>query len=133
VSPLPYGAARGVSPTQRYHQVDLASRIEGSTPHALVAMLYTELQGALAVMQRAADTGDVVRCRQQHERASGILHTLEASLDRAHGGALSDSLAGIYRQMRRRLLAGRGGDSAAIVEVAAGVDSLAEAWAAIAA
>lgn len=130
---MPYGAAHGRSPAQRYQQIDLASRIEGSTPHALVVMLYGELSVALAVMRRAADASDTGRCREQHERASSILHTLEAGLDRAHGGALADSLAGIYRQMRRRLLVGRGGDVAAIAEVAAGVVSLAEAWAAISA
>jgi flagellar secretion chaperone FliS len=120
-----------VSPAHRYHQIDLASRIEGATPHALVAMLYSELAVALAVMRRAAAASDPARQREQHERASSILHTLEASLDRAHGGALADTLAVIYRQMRWRLLAGRGGDLAAIDEVLAGVASLDTAWASI--
>jgi flagellar secretion chaperone FliS len=127
-----YGGQR-LSPAHRYQQIDLASRIEGATPHSLVAMLYTELSVALAVMRRAAAASDPARQREQHERASSILHTLEASLDRAHGGALADTLAAIYRQMRRRLLAGRGGDLAAIDEVVAGVESLATAWARIAA
>jgi len=41
------------------------------------------------------------------------------------------SLAGIYRQMRRRLLAARSGDVDATKEVRDGVASLAEAWARI--
>jgi flagellar biosynthetic protein FliS len=79
-------------------------------------------------MARAAETDDVNRRLQQHERASTILHTLEAGLDRVKGGDLATSLAGIYRQMRRRLLAARSGDMAAIREVRDGVGSLAEAW-----
>jgi flagellar secretion chaperone FliS len=124
--------SRHRSPASRYQQIDLASRIESATPHSLVTMLYTELCIALAVMRRAAAAGDQARQREQHERASSILHTLEASLDRAQGGALADTLAGIYRQMRRRLLAGRSGDMAAIDEVVAGIESLATAWARIA-
>lgn len=122
-----------ISPAHQYQQIDLASRIESATPHSLVTLLYTELAAALAIMRRAAAAGDTARRRDQHERASSILHTLEASLDRAHGGDLADTLAGIYRQMRRRLLAGRAGDLAAIDEVVAGVESLAGAWARIAA
>jgi flagellar protein FliS len=120
--------AHSRSPTVRYQQVDLVSRIEGSTPHALVAMLYGELSVALDVMVRAAEAGDVNRRLQQHERASSILHTLEAGLDRVKGGDLATSLSGIYRQMRRRLLAARSGDIAAMVEVRDGVGSLAAAW-----
>lgn len=119
---------RSRSPTSLYQQVDLVSRVEGSTPHALVSMLYSELSVALDVMARAAETGDVNRRLQQHERASTILHTLEAGLDRVKGGDLAMSLAGIYRQMRRRLLVARNGDIAAVREVRDGVGSLAEAW-----
>jgi flagellar protein FliS len=121
-------SSRSRSPTSRYQQVDLVSRVEGSTPHALVSLLYAELSVALDVMARAAETDDVNRRLQQHERASTILHTLEAGLDRVKGGDLAMSLAEIYRQMRRRLLAARSGDMAAIREVRDGVGSLAEAW-----
>ena len=128
MSSVPNLSLRSRSPTLRYQQVDLVSRIEGSTPHALVSMLYSELSVALDVMQRAAESEDVTRRLQQHERASSILHTLEASLDRVKGGDLAMTLAGIYRQMRRRLLAARSGDVVAIKEVRDGVASLAEAW-----
>jgi flagellar secretion chaperone FliS len=114
--------------TAQYRDIDLASRIEAATPHALVAVLYEELAAALDVLVRATEAGDAARRLQQHERASSILHRLEGGLDRAGGGALAASLAGIYRQMRHRLLAARGGDKAAASEVKAGVESLAEAW-----
>ena len=131
MSLVPSLSLRSRSPTSRYQQVDLASRIEGSTPHALVCMLYSELSAGLDVMVRAAENGDVTRRLQQHERASSILHTLEAGLDLVKGGELAMSLAGIYRQMRRRLLAARSGDVDATKEVRDGVASLAEAWARI--
>ncbi len=131
MSSAPSLSVRSRSPTLRYLQVDLASRIEGSTPHALVSMLYSELSASLDVMVRAAGNENVTRRLQQYERASSILHTLEASLDQAKGGELAMSLAGIYRQMRRRLLAGRSGDVDAIKEVRDGVASLADAWARI--
>ena len=121
------------SPASRYRQIDLATRIDGATPHALVAMLYAELGVALEVMARGAATQDHSRRTRQHERATSILHLLDANLDRQSGGNLADSLSGIYRQMLRRLGAGRNGDIDAIVEVRAGVASLADAWARIAA
>ncbi len=128
MSSLAHLGGRNRSPASRYQQIDLVSRVEGSTPHALVSMLYGELTVALDVMARAIEAGDANRRMQQHERASSILHTLEAGLDRVKGGELAMSLSGIYRQMRRRLLAARGGDLAAIREVQDGVSSLAEAW-----
>lgn len=124
-------AALGRSFAHRYQQIDLASRVESSTPHALVTMLYLELNIALTVMLRAAEAEDVKRRLAYHERASSILCTLEASLDRVRGGDLAMTLSGIYRQMRRRLLAGRSGDLEAIVEVKEGLASLADAWAKI--
>ena len=127
------GAATGArrSPVMRYQEMELASRIEGATPHALVAMLYDELGAALDVLARAIDAGDPTLRMTHHERASSILHALEAGLDRVGGGDLAMSLTAIYRQMQRRLIAARSGDVAAIVEVRAGVTSLSEAWRAI--
>jgi flagellar secretion chaperone FliS len=121
-------APRSRTPAKRYQEIDLSSRIESAAPHALVAMLYSELSLALDVMLRAADADDTARRWQQHERATSILLTLEASLDRNQGGDLATSLGTIYRQMRRHLLAGRAGDRKAIVDVRDGVASLAEAW-----
>ena len=98
----------------------------------LVAMLYEELSVVLDVFARIVES-DSRRAIQQHERADSILHALEAGLDYLGGGELARSLGGIYRQMRRRLLAARSGDRAALAEVRAGVSSLAAAWSAIAA
>jgi flagellar secretion chaperone FliS len=113
---------------QRYHDMDLASRIDGASPHALVAMLYEELGVALDVMAHAAATDRAASRIRAHERGSAILQRLETGLDPVRGGALARSLASIYRQMRARMIAARSGDSAAIAELREGVTALAEAW-----
>jgi flagellar secretion chaperone FliS len=128
VTPARAAVPHARSPTSRYRDIDLSSRVETATPHELVAMLYGEMAAALDVLMRANEAGDAGRRLAQHERASSILHRLEAGLDLSNGGTLAASLAGIYRQMRRRLLAARDGDMAAAVEVKAGIDSLANAW-----
>ena len=116
------------SRTRQYETIDRASRIESSTPHALVSMLYEELVAALDVMARAMDIGDQRQQLRQHERAASIIHALEASLDITRGGDLAVALASIYAQMRRRLTRARNGDAAALTDVRTGIANLAEAW-----
>ncbi|MEP6786116.1 MAG: flagellar export chaperone FliS [Sphingomonadales bacterium] len=120
------------SPVHRYRDMDLSSRIDGASPHALVATLYEELITALDVLTRAIERGDSKLRLGQHERATTILHALDAGLDRVGGGELARSLNTIYRQMQRRLIAARAGDMAATKEVREGVANLAMAWNAIA-
>jgi flagellar protein FliS len=120
------------SPLHRYRDMDLSSRIEGASPHALVATLYDELMAALDVLKRAIERGDAALRMTQHERATTILHALDAGLDRVDGGDLAKSLANIYRQMQRRLIAARTGDITAVSDVREGVGNLAAAWSAIA-
>lgn len=112
--------------------MDLSSRIDGASPHALVATLYDELLTALDVLARAIERGDAALRLSQHERATTILHALDAGLDRVGGGDLARSLTNIYRQMQRRLIAARTGDLPAAKEVREGVANLAMAWNAIA-
>ena len=112
--------------------MDLSSRIEGASPHALVSTLYDELIAALDVLKRAMERGDAALRMTQHERATTILHALDAGLDRVDGGDLAKSLAKIYRQMQRRLIAARTGDITAVSDVREGVGNLAAAWSAIA-
>lgn len=120
------------SPLHRYRDMDLSSRIEGASPHALVATLYEELTTALDVLKRAIERGDAALRMSQHERASTILRALDAGLDRVDGGDLAKSLTNIYRQMQRRLIAARSGDISAVSEVREGTGNLAAAWNAIA-
>ncbi len=122
---------RSRSPVKAYQDVDLASRIESAAPHRLVAMLYDDLAITLAVMERAVQAGETRCLVRQHERATSLLLMLETSLDPVGGGDLAVSLGRIYRQMRRRLAAGRTGDAAAIKHVAEGIANLSAAWAGI--
>ncbi len=119
------------SPLQCYQAVDLASRIESATPHALVAMLYDELGLSIDIILRAVETGDSTRAMRAHERAAAILHRLETGLDAVRGGGLAQALARIYRQMRNRLAVARTGDISALAELRDGVESLATAWAGV--
>jgi len=120
---------RNRSLARHYQSIDLRSRIEGSTPHDLVAILYAELGIALEVMARA-DPQQSATFQTQYERAVSILLTLEGSLDPERGGSLAGSLAAIYRQMRKQLFASRTRPDA-LTEVRDGVASLAQAWAQI--
>jgi flagellar secretion chaperone FliS len=114
------------SPADRYQDIGLAARVEGATPHGLVAILYEELGTALDVLARA---GDGARAAAQQGRAASILHALSSGLD--PDTELGATLAAIYRQMQRRLAVARA-DPAALRALRDGVASLADAWARIA-
>ena len=82
-----------------YQALDLSSRVEGASPHALVAMLYDELLGSLdiiaAAMRRDADITHV----HSADRARSILIALIGSLDHQNGGPLAQTLGAVYRAM----------------------------------
>lgn len=111
----------------RYQQLDRAARVEGATPHGLVAILYEELLGALDTMARAHT--DALHA-DQRTRAVTICHALEGGLDLDQGGTLARELARIYRGLRVRLSTTKRGDD--LAPTRAGVVSLAQAWARIA-
>ena len=71
-----FGAAR-----KRYENVDLASRIEGASPHALVAILFDELLKSLDAMAAACRRRDFGQRGTRQARALSVLLGLEASLD----------------------------------------------------
>src|SRR3546814_18406467 len=83
-----FGAARA-----RYQSIDMTSRIEGASPHGLVAILFDELLKALDAMTAAIRRGDLGQRGTRQARALSILHGLEASLDFEKGGAIADGLA----------------------------------------
>ena len=89
----------------RYKNVDLASRIEGATPHQLVQLMYEELLKAIDAMAVAVRRGDYVQRGERQARALAILSGLETSLDFDKGGEIAASLAAIYREARRLLVA----------------------------
>ncbi len=111
-----------------YQTLDLSSRLETADPHMLVTILYQELGQCLAVAERSLDNGRRDILRRQIDRARSILIALEASLDFASGGALAVNLASVYRAMRREL----DDPACAFANVRRGIDTLAQAWKAIA-
>lgn len=114
----------------RYQVLDLSSRMEGASPHRLVAILYEELQNALDSAIRARESGQEVAANSQMARAKSILAALEAGLDFDRGGDLATTLCGVYRAMQRQL-ATAGQDAEKLAEVRAGVANIAQSWRAL--
>ena len=123
-----FGAARA-----RYQTVDLSSRIEGASPHGLVAILFEELLKSLDALQVAWARKDFTQRGARQQRALSILHGLEASLDVENGGDVAASLAAIYAEARRLLIAaGKENDPASIKRAREMLGEIATAWEAIA-
>jgi flagellar protein FliS len=122
-----FGAARA-----RYQNVDLASRIEAATPHRLVAILLEELMKSLDAMAAACRVSDFVQRGQRQSRTLAILHGLEGSLDYEKGGDIAASLAAIYMQARRLVLAGAAdNDAESVIKAREMIGEIASAWDAI--
>ena len=123
-----FGAARA-----RYQNVDLASRIEAATPHRLVAILLDELMKSLDAMAAACRVSDFVQRGQRQSRTLSILHGLEGSLDYEKGGDIAASLAAIYAQARKLVIAGaRDNDPECLNKAREMIAEIASAWDSIA-
>ena len=113
----------------RYESVDLASRIEGASPHQLVQVMFEELLKSIDAMLVAARRNDYVQRSERQSRALSILVALETSLDFEKGGEIANGLAAIYREARRLLtVGGRGNDLEAIAGARAMVGEISGAW-----
>ena len=118
--------------TARYQSVDIASRIEGATPHRLVQIMYEELLKALDAMAFATARGDYVKRGQHQSKALAILTGLETSLDFDKGGQIAVDLVAIYREARRLVVAaGRDGDAALVAQTREMIQEISAAWDAI--
>lgn len=116
----------------RYQSVDLASRIEGASPHQLVAIMFEELSRTLDAMAVAAERGDYVQRGQRQARALSIVSGLETSLDFEKGGEIARGLASIYREARRLIVAGgREREPVSVRNAREMLDEIAGAWTAI--
>jgi flagellar secretion chaperone FliS len=122
-----YGSARA-----RYLDVDVTSRIEGASPHRLVAILFEELDKAVDAMGVALTQGETGRIFTAQSRALTILHGLETSLDHQRGGEIAPGLAAIYREARRLLrAASRASDPKRAEQARDMLRAIAGAWTAI--
>lgn len=113
----------------RYQRVDVASRVEGATPHQLVTILYDELLKALDAMSAAMARGDYVQRGERQARALRLISGLETSLDFEQGGDIALGLAKIYREARRlTIAAGRENDVKLVERAREMLGEVAQAW-----
>lgn len=122
-----FGTARA-----RYQSIDIASRVEGASPHMLVQIMYEELLKALDTMAAAVRQRDIVKRGRTQARALSILHGLEGSLDFNRGAEIAAGLATVYREARRLVVnGGRENDDEQIVRARDMLSEIAGAWSAI--
>lgn len=116
----------------QYRRLDIAAKVEGASPHGLVAILFDELLLSLEATAAAQRARDYTRRGPRQTRALSILHALEGSLDHTQGGDIADGLAAIYREARRLTVTGCQEDSPDMIDQARGVIAeIAGAWRAI--
>lgn len=116
----------------RYQAVDLASRIEAASPHALVVIMFDELLKSLEAMAVACKRRDFSQRGTRQARSLSILHGLEISLDMERGGDIANSLSLIYREARRLIIAAaRDNDPRAVSQAHEMLQEIASAWEAI--
>ena len=119
----------GMQARTAYRDVALTSKLDGASPHRLIAILYEELDTALATMIAATRAGDHGRLLAGRSRALTILAGLEASLDREKGGDIAGALAAVYREARRLLRdSGTANDPQRIEQARAMIADIADAW-----
>ena len=122
-----FGAVRA-----RYQNVDLASRVEGASPHGLVSILLDELMKSLEAMAAACNRRDYSQRGTAQARSLNMLNGLESSLDFEKGGDIAQSLASIYREARRLTIAGaRDNDAELVLRARTMIGEIASAWQAI--
>lgn len=127
-----YAPVRATGIGQQYRSVDVSSKVEGASPHRLVAILYEELIQSMALMKQAVRKGDAARRNGAASRATMLVQALEASLDYDKGGDIARALRTVYGETRRLLGVARAdNDADAIGRAQAIVGEIAEAWTAI--
>ena len=99
-----YGRPNLLRARNQYKSLELASRVEGASPHALVGILYDELLRSLDVLGAALRQGREIAREPSAARARSILMALSASLNFDQGGSVAQTLGGVYRAMTRQLL-----------------------------
>lgn len=115
-----------------YQAVDLTSRVEGASPHQLIAIMFDELLKSLDAMTVAAGRRDFARLAAGQARALSIIGGLEASLDMERGGDLARNLANVYREAHRLTLAAGRESKGELAQQARGIIAeIASAWSAI--
>jgi len=90
----------------RYRNIENATRLEGASPHKLIAILFEELLRAVDATKLAMERGDMARQADRQAHALSILQALDASLDKVRGGEVAANLSKIYREGSRLIATG---------------------------
>lgn len=116
-----------------YKRVAVDTGVQSADPHQLVSMLYEALLQNLQLARGALARGEVAAKGQALGKGIRILEEgLKAGLNPAQGGQLAANLKGVYDYSVQRLtLANLRNDAAAIDEVVALIEPLADSWKAI--
>ena len=116
-----------------YKRVSVDSGVQSADPHQLVHMLYDALLQSLQQARGALARHDVAAKGEALGKSIRILEEgLKAGLNPAQGGQLALNLKGLYDYSIQRLtLANLRNDGAAIDEVVALIEPLADSWKAI--
>src|SRR5712692_6358376 len=89
--------------TTRFQQY-LEAEVLGADPVKLVNLLYRGALEAVAAARRHLAAGKISERSRQITKAWEIVQELARSLDHAHGGEVSRSLAELYAYIQQRLL-----------------------------
>jgi flagellar protein FliS len=112
----------------------LESRILSASPLDLVNILYEHAILDIQQARQSLARGDVAARSRSISKAIAIIGELQSSLDHEAGGEIASNLGQLYQYMRARLTAGNLRQSdPPLAEVASLLESLGDAWRAIAA
>ena len=107
----------------------LESRVLSASPLELICILYQYALDSVRDARRHLTAGDIVARSRAVCRAVSAISELDASLNRAEGGAISRNLGELYQYLRQRLTeANMRQKDAPLAEVESLLTTLAEAW-----
>lgn len=130
---MSYASRLTRDPAETYRNVDLASRVGGASPHALVGLLYDDLLRELRLGALAIEAGDFAAKSARLTKALAILFALEAGLDFDRGGDIAATLSRFYRGARESIMrASVENDAGMVRDAAASIGEIAASWRAIA-
>lgn len=113
-----------------YKRVGADTGVQTADPHQLVSLLFDALLQSLARARGAMESGDVAAKGMAIGKAVRILEEgLKAGLNMAQGGELAQNLRGMYSYSIVRLThANLRNDAAALAEVTALIEPVADSW-----
>lgn len=113
-----------------YKRVAADTGVQGANPHQLVSMLFDALLQSLARARGALEAGDITAKGAAIGKAVRILEEgLKAGLNMEQGGELAQNLRGMYSYSIVRLThANLRNDAAALTEVTALIEPVADSW-----